>query len=193
MMHFKKIEIGKWTGMTFTPQFHSIYCLSFHLKQEGMNFIADNFKISRIIWNINMIATKMSDVLVYPKKCLSKCKDRLQLTYEDLRGPALLMASQPQNMMISFKQKHFLMLMYDGGVTSMSPIEEWIKKSCQINSSPWHQFQVFKVLRVVQFAFLTQIKILVRTQHIINEVLTWIVSKDKGKILGMNCLLIWLH
>ena len=49
MMHFNKTKAGRWTSMIFTSQFHSIYGLSFRLKHEGMNYIADNFKISRII------------------------------------------------------------------------------------------------------------------------------------------------
>ena len=84
MMHFNKAEEGRWIGMIFIPHSQSIYCLSFHLKHEGMNYMADNFKISRIIAVVNMIVKKISNVLVRPKKCLSKCRDRLQLTYEDL-------------------------------------------------------------------------------------------------------------
>ena len=83
--------------------------------------------------------------------------------------------------------------MYDGGVPYISLVEAWINKACQSNASSWHQFQVFQVPRVVQFPFLTQIKILVHTQHIIDEVLSWIALKNKGKITGMNCLLRWLH
>ena len=83
--------------------------------------------------------------------------------------------------------------MYDGGVPYISPVEAWSNEACQSNPSPWHQFQVFQVLRMVQFPFLTQIEMLVCTQHIIDEILSWIASKDKGKITFMNCLLRWLH
>ena len=77
MMHFNKTEAGRWTCMICIPEFHNIYCLSSHLKHEGMNYIADNFKISRIIGVTNIIVKRISNVLVCPKKCLSKCKDRL--------------------------------------------------------------------------------------------------------------------
>ena len=75
MMHFNKTEASRWTGMIFIPQIHNIYCLSFHLKHKGMNYIADYFKISRIIGVTNMIVKRISNVLVCPKKCLSKCRD----------------------------------------------------------------------------------------------------------------------
>ena len=138
-----------WVSMIFIHQFQSIYCLSFCLKREGMNYLDDNFKISRIIWNTNMINTKISDVLVYPKKWLSKCRDRLRLTYEDSQGPALRIASHVQDLWARFRQKFSLMSMYDGGVPYISPIEAWINKVCQSDASPWHQFQVFQILRKV--------------------------------------------
>ena len=92
-----------------------------------------------------------------------------------------------------FQEEFFLEDMYDEGVPYISPLEAWINKACQSNPFPWHQFQVFQVHRVIQFPFLTHIKILVPTQHIVDEVLSWIASNDKGKISGMNCLLRWLH
>ena len=49
MAHFNKVRACRWIGMIFIPQLHSVYCLSFHLKHEGMNYFFDNFKISRII------------------------------------------------------------------------------------------------------------------------------------------------
>ena len=58
MIHLKKTEEGRWTGMTFIPQFHNIYCLYFHLKHEGMNYIVDNFKSSKIIGVTNMIVNR---------------------------------------------------------------------------------------------------------------------------------------
>ena len=76
--------------------------------------------------------------------------------------------------------------MYDGGVPYISPLEEWINKACQSGASPWHRFQVFQVLKKVRFSALVKIKILVQTQHIINEVLSWITLKDKGKMACMN-------
>ena len=94
MVQFKKTKAGRWTGMIFIPMLHIIYCLSFHLKHEGMNYIADHFKISRIIGVTNMIMKKISNALVHLKKCLSKCRDMLWLTYEDLWGPTLRIASQ---------------------------------------------------------------------------------------------------
>ena len=92
-----------------------------------------------------------------------------------------------------FQEKKFLKDMYDGGAPYISPVETWINKDCQSNPSPWHQFKFFQVPRVIQFPFLTQIRIIIRSQHIINEVLSWIAFKDKGKTLGVNCLLRWLH
>ena len=81
--------------MIFIPRFQSNYSLSFHLNHEGMNYIADNFNISRIIWNTNMTMENTSSTLVYPNKCLSKCRDRLCLTYKYLQGPTLVeIASQ---------------------------------------------------------------------------------------------------
>ena len=81
-MHFNKVETGMWAGMIFTPQPHSIYCLYFHLRHEGMNYVVDNFKISRIIRVTNMIVEKISDIPVCTKKSLSKWRDKLWLTCE---------------------------------------------------------------------------------------------------------------
>ena len=82
IIYLNKTEKGRLTCMLFIPQFHNIYCLSFHLKHEGMNYIVDNFKILRIIGVTNMAVEKISNVLVFPNKCLSKSKDRLWLIYE---------------------------------------------------------------------------------------------------------------
>ena len=90
-------------------------------------------------------------------------------------------------------KKNFLEDIYDEGDPYISPLEAWINEACQSNASPWHQFQVFQVLKKVRFPALVKIKILVQTQHIINEVLSWITLKDKGKMACMNCLLKWLH
>ena len=68
MMHFNKTEVGRWEDMILIPHLHNIYCLSFHLKHEGMNYIPGNFKISRIIGVTNIIVKKISNVLVYPKE-----------------------------------------------------------------------------------------------------------------------------
>ena len=77
MIHVNNTKEGRWIGMTFIPQSHNIYYLSFHLKHEGMYYIVDNFKSSRSIGVTKMIVEKISNILVCPKKCLSKCKDRL--------------------------------------------------------------------------------------------------------------------
>ena len=95
-----------------------------------MNYIADNFKISRIIWVTNMIVKRIRNVLVCPKKCLSKCRNRLQLTYEDLQGPTLQIASQVQDLWASSRKNFFLEDMYDEGVPYISPLEAWINKAC---------------------------------------------------------------
>ena len=83
--------------------------------------------------------------------------------------------------------------MYDGGIPYISPLEEWINKSCQSDASPWHQFQVFQFLKKVQCPVLIKINTLVQNRHTINEALSWITLKDKGKMTVMNCLLKWLH
>ena len=72
MIHLNKMEEGRWTGMTFIPQFHNIYCLSSHLKHESMDYIVENFKSSNIIWVTNMIGENISHILVCTKKRLSK-------------------------------------------------------------------------------------------------------------------------
>ena len=76
-----------------------------------------------------MIVKMISNVLVCPKKCLSKCRDRLQLTYEDFQGLAQWIASQVQDLWASFRQNIFLEEMYDGGDPYISPLEAWIKKA----------------------------------------------------------------
>ena len=92
-----------------------------------------------------------------------------------------------------FHEKNILEDMYDEGVPYISPLEAWINEACRSNVSPWNRFQVFQVLKKVWFPALIKTKILVQTQHIINDVLSWIMLKDKGKKTGMNCLLKWLH
>ena len=61
-----------------------IFIVYFHVKHEGMDYIVDNFKSSNIIGVTHMIVERISDILVCTKKSLSKCRDRLQLTYEYL-------------------------------------------------------------------------------------------------------------
>ena len=157
-----------------------------------MDYIVDNFKSLKIIGVTNMIVENISNILVCRKKRLSKCKDRLQLIYEYLQSPTPQIASQVQDSESIFK-KFFLEDMYGGGVRYIIPLEEWINKFCQSDASPWYQFQVFQVLKKVRFPALIKIKILVQTQRIINEVLSWITVKYKGKMEGMDYLLKWLH
>ena len=155
MIRLSKTEEGRWTCMILIPQFHNIYCLSFHLNREGMNYIVDNFKSSRIIGGTNMMVEKISKILVCPKKCLSKCKDRLWLTYEYLRDLTLQIASQVQDLWANFRKNFSLEDMYDEGVPYISPLEAWINKAFQIDASLWNQFQVFQVLKKVWFHDLT--------------------------------------
>ena len=63
--------------MNFIHWFHNIYCLYFHLKHDGMDYSVDNFKSSRIIRVTNMIVKMIRTILVFQKKCLSKCRDML--------------------------------------------------------------------------------------------------------------------
>ena len=44
----------------------------------------DNFESKSIIGVTNMIVEKIIDIPICTKKRLSKCRDRLWLTYEDL-------------------------------------------------------------------------------------------------------------
>ena len=136
---------------------------------------------------------RIINVLVCPKKCLSKCRDRLWITYKYLWDPNLWIASQVQDLWADFRKNFFLEDLYDEGVPYISPLEAWINEAYQSNASLWHQFQVFQVLKKVRFPALIKIKVLVETQHIINEVLSWIMLKDKDKISRMNSLLGWLH
>ena len=73
--------------MTFIPQSHNIYCLSFNLRHEVMDYIIENFKSSRIIGVTNMIEENIRNIHVCTKKILSRCRDRLRLTCEDLQSP----------------------------------------------------------------------------------------------------------
>ena len=93
-----------------------------------------------------MIVKRIRTILVFQKKCLSKCRDRLQLTYEDFQGVNLWIASQVQDLWEIFVKKNLLEDMYDRGDPYISLLEGWIGKSCQIISSLWHRFQVFQVL-----------------------------------------------
>ena len=72
MIHLNKTKEGRWTCIIFIPQFHNIYCLSFHLKHEGMDYIVGNFKSLNIIGVTYMIAKKISNIHVCTKKNLSK-------------------------------------------------------------------------------------------------------------------------
>ena len=83
--------------------------------------------------------------------------------------------------------------MYGGSDPYISLLEAWINESYQSNASFWNRFQVLWVLKKVQFPTLIQMKIMVQTQNIINEVLSWITLKEKGKLPCMNFLLRWLH
>lgn len=105
MIHLNKTDEGRWKGMVFIPQFHNIYCLSFHLKHEGIDYIVDNFKSSKIIGVTNILVEKISDIHVCTNKILSKCRNRLRLTCEDLKIPSPRIASQVQNSSASFRKK----------------------------------------------------------------------------------------
>ena len=82
MIRLNKTKEGRWIGMVFIPKYHNIYCLYFHLKHEGMDYIIENFKSSKIIGVTNMIAKKISNIPVCTKKSLSKWRDKLRLTCE---------------------------------------------------------------------------------------------------------------
>ena len=89
--------------MISIPKLHNIYCSYFHLKHEGMNYIVDNFKSSRIIGVTNTIKEKISNIFVCPKKCLNKCKDKLWITYEYFQGLDLWIASRVYDLWASFR------------------------------------------------------------------------------------------
>ena len=116
------------------------------------------------------------------------------MAYEYLQGPPLQMVFQVQNQMIDRVQNYSSIPIYDGGDTYITPIEAWINESCQSNPPAWiKQYQGFMTPAVIGFLSPTQMKILLRTQYIIDEILSWIISKDKGKSSGMNDLLSLLH
>ena len=87
MIHLNKAKEGRLIGMTFIPQSHNIYCISFHLRHEGMDYLVENFKISSIIGVTNMIVEKIGDIPACTKKIMSKCRDILRLLYEYLQSP----------------------------------------------------------------------------------------------------------
>ena len=122
-----------------------------------MDYIIDNFKSSKMIGVTNMTIEKISDIPVCTKKILSNCRGSLWLTYEYLRSPTPRIASQVQDSWVSFR-KNVLEDMYDRVVLDISPLEEWINKSCQSDSSPWHQFQVLQVLKKFWFPAFIKIK-----------------------------------
>ena len=159
--------------------------------------MAYNLNFLKNIEGTNINVPKMKNVLLCPKASLNMYRNMLQLALEknleDFYGSPLQMVSQVQNQMSSFVQNSSLMSRYDGGVPYISPVEAWINEACQSNPSPWHQFQVFQVHTVIQRSFPILMQILVGIQLIMNVILLWNVSKDKGKGPGMDCLLSWLH
>ena len=80
-----------------------------------MDYIVDNFKISKIIGVTNMIVEKISNIPICTKKILSKCKDRLRLTCEDLQSTTPRTISQVQDSWESLREKK-CKDMYDEGI-----------------------------------------------------------------------------
>ena len=72
MMHLNRTERGMWACIVFTSPYHDICYLSFCLHFEGMNFVADNFKILNIVSDTAMIITKMNEIFACPKEFLKK-------------------------------------------------------------------------------------------------------------------------
>ena len=95
--------------------FHDICYLSFRLKLEGMNFVADSFKFLSNIRYTNMIITKRNNMLACPKECLNKYRGILQLVHQDspeiFKGSSLQMVFQAQNQPANSMQFFFHMIM----------------------------------------------------------------------------------
>ena len=115
--NFNETDTSMWTGIIFTSHFHDIYCLSFRLKCEGMNFVADNFKFLKNIGDINMIITKMNSMFACPKECLSRCRDILQQAFKNtdeyFQSSPLQMIPQVHNQTTNSMQKKISTEIYD--------------------------------------------------------------------------------
>ena len=111
MMHFNRTEAGMWASIVFTSPYHDICYLSFHLKLQGTNFVADNFKFLKIIVDTDMIIRKFKKVFACPKESLNRCKHILQLALKDslenFHGLSLQMIFQVQNQIVNYLQTNF--------------------------------------------------------------------------------------
>ena len=100
-----------WASIVFTSPYHDICYLSFHLKLQGTNFVADNFKFLKIIVDTDMIIRKFEKVFACLKECLNGCKDILQLapkySPEKFHGSSLQMIFQVQNQIVNYLQTNF--------------------------------------------------------------------------------------
>ena len=101
MMHFNGIMVGMWVGVVFTSPYHSICYLSFYLKLEGMNFVADNYTFLQIIDDTNMILRNFFNVFTCLKECLNMYMNILQCALKDslefFQGLSFQVVSQVQN------------------------------------------------------------------------------------------------
>ena len=159
--------------------------------------MASNFKILRIIGDTNMIVTKMDSMIACRKEYLSRCKDMLQLafkdTHVDFQGSPLQMIPQVHNQTTNSMRKKFSTQRYDGGSVYQSLMQTWIDKACESNHSPWQEFQGFQAPKFSHHYISILAKILLCTQLILYDILSWIISKDKGQGLGMNDMIRWLR
>ena len=96
------------------------------MKCEGMNFLADNFEILKIIGDTNMIDTKMNSMFARPKECLSRCRDLLQLAFvdtpEDFQGSPLQMIPQVHNQATNSTWEKISTQIYDEDSVYLSPV-----------------------------------------------------------------------
>ena len=75
----------------------------------------------------------------------------------------------------------------------LSPVQASIKGTCERIPFPCRGF---KYIQVQEFLFSSSpilLKVKISIQFIINVVLSWTISKDKGRRLSMNNVLRWLH
>ena len=109
------------------------------------------------------------------------------------QGSSLQMVSQVHNQTTNSMRKSFSTQTYNGDSIYLSSMHAWIDRACESNHSPWQEFQGFQIHKFLHQYVSIMTKILVCTRLILDEILSWIISKDKAKRSGMNDMLRWLH
>jgi len=151
---------------------------------------------------LTWLLQKWTICLRIPKECLNRCRDMLQLAFKDspdnFQSSSLQMISQVHNQEANSMQKKFSTQIYDEDNVYLSPVQTWKDKSCESNHSPWKEFQSFQIPRFLHHSIPILTKILVCTQLILDEILSWIISKDREKIwyewyAQVATLVVWFH